>query len=254
MKAWKLLRQSVLQLFKNLPDTMKISGFLYGLIAILRRGYEVYFGISFDQALSAGPEQGQSINGWLWPSAVILSILSIVTMLWISVAWHRYILLKQAPRAFIPEFYFKPTLVYFQKSVLMVLLASLPMLLLFLPYWMYQDAYPYTLIGVLVLSFLLLVPFCATILFRLTPLLSAAALGHDLGLKAAWTVTRGQTLTLFFLFAPPFGAFVFFAQLNQEVTLLSLLQETVLGWVGVMLWTSLVTTVYGHYVEKRSLN
>ena len=50
MKAWKLLRQSVLQLFKNLPDTMKISGFLYGLIAILRRGYEVYFGISCDQA------------------------------------------------------------------------------------------------------------------------------------------------------------------------------------------------------------
>lgn len=50
---------------------MKISGFLYGLIAILRRGYEVYFGIIFDQVLSAGPEQGQSINGWLWPSAVI---------------------------------------------------------------------------------------------------------------------------------------------------------------------------------------
>ena len=126
MKAWKLLRQSVLKLFKNLPDTMKISAFLYGLIAILRRGYEVYFGISFDQALSAGPEQGQSINGWLWPSAVILFI---VTMLWISVAWHRYILLKQAPRAFIPEFYFKITLIYFQKSVLMIILASLPMLL-----------------------------------------------------------------------------------------------------------------------------
>ena len=121
-----------------------------------------------------------------------------MTILWISVAWHRFILLKQAHRAFITEFYFKPTLVYFQKSVLIVLLASLPMLLLFLPYWMYQDAYPYTLIGVLVLSFLLLVPFCAIILFRLTPLLSAAALGHDLGLKAAWTVTRGQTLTLFF--------------------------------------------------------
>ena len=242
MKAWKLLRQSVLQLCKNFLDTMKISGFLYGVIAILRRGYEIYFGISFDQALL------------VWPSAWILLILPIVIILWISVAWHRYILLKQAPRAFIPEFYFKPTLVYFQKSVLMVLLASLPMLLLFLPYWMYQDAYPYTLIGVLVLSFLLLVPFCAIILFRLTPLLSAAALGHDLGLKAAWTVTRGQTLTLFFLFAPPFGALVFFAQLNQEVTLLSFLQETVLGWVGVMLWTSLVTTVYGHYVEKRSLN
>ena len=79
MKAWKLLRQSVLQLFKNLPDTMKISGFLYGFIAILRRGYEVYFGISCDHALSAGPEQGQSINGWLWPFAVILSILSIYT-------------------------------------------------------------------------------------------------------------------------------------------------------------------------------
>ena len=99
----------------------------------------------------------------------------------------------------------------------MVLLASLPMLLLFLPYWMYQDAYPYTLIGVLVLSFLLLVPFCATILFRLTPLLSAAALGHDLGLKAAWTVTRGQTLTLFFLFGPPFGALVFWHSLIRRL-------------------------------------
>ena len=114
---------------------MKISGFLNGLIAILRRGYEVYFGIRFDQALSAGPEKGQFINGWLWPSAVIFSILSIVIILWIGVAWHRYIFLKQAPRAFIPEFYFKPKLVYFHKSVLIVLLASLPMLPLFLPYW-----------------------------------------------------------------------------------------------------------------------
>ena len=60
MKAWKLLRQSVLQLCKNLLDTMKISGFLYGLIAILRRGYEIYFGISFDQALPLGPDQGHS--------------------------------------------------------------------------------------------------------------------------------------------------------------------------------------------------
>ena len=253
MKAWKLLRQSVLQLFKNLPDTVKISGFLYGLIAILRRGYEVYFGISFDQALSMGPEQGQFMNDWLWPSAAILSILSIVTILWISVAWHRYILLKQAPRAFIPEFHFTQTLVYFQKSVLMLLSASLPMLLLFLPYWMCQDAHPYTLIGVLVLSFFILAPFCAIILFRLTPLLSAAALGHDLGLKAAWTATRGQTLTLLFLFGPAFGVLVFLAQLNHENMLLSFLQETVLGWVGVMLWASLVTTVYGHYVEKRTL-
>ena len=231
MKAWKLLRQSVLQLFKNLPDTMKISGFLYGLIAILRRGYEVYFGISCDQALSAGPEQGQSINGWLWPPAVILSILSIVTLLCISVAWHRYILLKQAPRAFIPEFYFKPTLVYFQKSVLMVLLASLPMLLLFLPYCMYQDAYPYTLIGVLVLSFLLLVPFCATILFRLTPLLSAAALGHDLGLKAAWTVTRGQTLTLFSICPSVWSAcFLCTAKLGDYVAIVFTRDGFGVGW------------------------
>ena len=43
---------------------------------------------------------------WPWPSAAFLPI---VTILWISVAWHRYILLKQAPRAFIPEFYFKLT-------------------------------------------------------------------------------------------------------------------------------------------------
>jgi hypothetical protein len=241
MKAWKLLRQSVLQLCKNLLDTMKISGFLYGLIAILRRGYEIYFGISFDQALL------------VWPSAWILLILPIVIILWISVAWHRYILLKQAPRAFIPEFYFKLTLVYLQKSVLMLLVASLPMMLLYLPYWMYQDAYPYTLIGVMFFSFLFLTPFCAIILFRLTPLLSAAALGHDLGLKAAWTATRGQTLTLLFLFGPAFGVLVFLAQLNHENMLLSFLQETVLGWVGVMLWASLVTTVYGHYVEKRTL-
>tara|TARA_B110001450_G_scaffold235323_1_gene239945 strand:- start:75 stop:740 length:666 start_codon:yes stop_codon:yes gene_type:complete len=220
---------------------MKISGFLYGLIAILRRGYEIYFGISFDQALL------------VWPSAWILLILPIVIILWISVAWHRYILLKQAPRAFIPEFYFKLTLVYLQKSVLMLLVASLPMMLLYLPYWMYQDAYPYTLIGVMFFSFLFLTPFCAIILFRLTPLLSAAALGNDLSLKAAWTATRGQTLTLLFLFGPAFGVLVFLAQLNHENMLLSFLQETVLGWVGVMLWASLLTTVYGHYVEKRTL-
>ena len=64
----------------------------------------------------------------------------------------------------------------------------------------------------------------------------------------------GSDFNIVFLFGPAFGALAFFAQLNQEIMLLSFLQETVLGWVGVMLWTSLVTTVYGHYVEKRSLN
>lgn len=78
MKAWKLLRQLVLRRFRNLLDAMKISGILFGLIVILWRGYAVYYGISFDQVLPVGPEQGQFMHGWPWPSAAFLSIITIL--------------------------------------------------------------------------------------------------------------------------------------------------------------------------------
>ena len=130
----------------------------------------------------------------------------------------------------------------FFKSLLFGLLVSLPLLLLVFPFWNYADAYPYTLIVSPIFTFLILVPFCCVILLRLALTVSA------------WSVTWGQTVKMLPVFGLMGGMFYFLAQFDLEIMRLSVFHQMLLGWVSIIVWASLVTTVYGHYVVYRTLN
>ena len=71
---------------------------------------------------------------------------------------------------------------------------------------------------------------------------------------SAWSVTWGQTVTMLPGFGLMGGMLYFPAQFDLEIMRRSVFHQMLLGWVSIIIWASLVTTVYGHYVVYRTLN
>jgi hypothetical protein len=94
------------------------------------------------------------------------------------------------------------------------------------------------------------------VFFRLSTILPAAAIGKPLTLKAAWAGTEGSSVTILILVLI-LGA----AQFALQLLLGLLLLAPVIGVVLMVLGTvvsglvniSVLTTLYGYYIEKRAL-
>ena len=93
--------------------------------------------------------------------------------------------------------------------------------------------------------------------YRLSLSLPAAALGEPMGFGASWGATKGAggdilVLAILSVVAavvidlPP--AFIF-----PNLTILAVAWQFATGWVILMVGVSILTTLYGHYVERRPL-
>lgn len=97
------------------------------------------------------------------------------------------------------------------------------------------------------------------LMMRLSVMLPAAAVGKGLGLRQALAQTRGTTGTMVMLvllmglLAIVLAIPMIVAQLAGLFVLVSVL-EFALNWFLTVLGVSLLTTLYGHYVEGRPLN
>ena len=88
-KGLAILVHSVRQVFGNLAAAVRISGVLFAVIAVIS-----VLGTPADPA-SAGSNLGLLL---------ILAIVSVLISLWIAVAWHRYVLLREGGNTPLPAF------------------------------------------------------------------------------------------------------------------------------------------------------
>ena len=150
--------------------------------------------------------------------------LAAAAALWIAVGWHRYILLDEAPGAIAPPFRGDRVLAYFGNSLLVGLIAFGIALVVFLP-----------------------VGFIAAIIGRAGGKLSEA-----------WAATRGSNGTFFAL---AIVSVLCAAGLTFPVlwitpnlgALAGFVWQTATSWIELMVGVSIITTLYGYYVEKRAL-
>jgi hypothetical protein len=103
---------------------------------------------------------------------------------------------------------------------------------------------------------LMLVLFSSTT-FRLSAILPAAALGTPICWGKAWRVTKSDTwsfITLALVVVVGAGCLeVFVVPMFAKNLFLISLWKIVYGWDGLMVNVSILTTIYGHDVEKRPL-
>jgi hypothetical protein len=254
--SWQIFIHSVRQVFGNLEGALRVSAVLTVLqiIVTFTIGQEMLMGpAEFEQAIRSGTA---SMGNY-----AIALLLLLLLSLWIAVGWHRYVLKNEVP-AFVPRLYLDRIMGYFGKSILIGLLL-LPVIFLmgtlvafaFGPAAL-QQGQPQTFsLGTLILL-LLYVP-VGTIAMRLSAALPGVAMEPGVSAFAGWRATTGQTWTVMgvvllsvigamllglpnmFLFAPG--------------SVPGLIWQVVTQWVTVMVGASILTTLYGHYVEGRPL-
>lgn len=250
MKSVQIFSHSIRQVINNLPAAIRISGVLYLI--------QVAVGLVFGRAMMAGG-MGMMPGAGMGLGAVLVLVVALVTGIWIAVAWHRFVLLAEAPTAPVPPFLREKMGAYFIKTLLIgVILIVVGMVLGMI---VGLVAMPLMARGgglfALLLMFLLVQVPMIFLGLRLAATLPGAALGSDHPAMAGWQATAGDwrvILELAVMLALAVAAinlidlFIF-----GGVTVLAQIWQVIAGWPIMMVGLSVLTTLYGHYIEKRPL-
>lgn len=253
--AWRIFLHSLRQVFGNLEGALRVSALpMLALAAI---------SLTMGRAMPADDATMQQMieDGTLpWGLVALTVLASTVLWLWMVVAWHRYILLNERP-ALVPALRTDRMLGYLGRSLQIGLVLLVPTLLLGMLGGLAAvplvQAGAHPVLVLLVTGVIVYVPL-ATLGLRLSAMLPGVALQAGVPLFTGWQATKGATGTILgvvVLSMIPALALDYLAQslfadpLGLPATLASVLVQ----WVTALVGASVLTTLYGHYVEKRPL-
>jgi hypothetical protein len=247
-----LFVHSVRLVLADWRNAVKITGVLYLIYAVPALLIGLFFPSTTqpDQVSASMPAAG--------PFAFISGILAIVAFVWIAVAWHRYVLLDEVPTGQVPAFNQGRMLAYAGYSLLLGLIGGVLGLVVS------------AIIGIVAIPLLGVVGIFVTGLislavllivgYRLSSILPATAIGKPLTLGQAWEATKDANVPIVILAILSVIASVvidipaFVLMLAGSVGgFLGLLWTLATGWVKMLVGVSILTTLYGHYVEGRAV-
>lgn len=248
--GWQVFIHSVRLVWTNLGVALRISAVLYGVSAVI----QIWAQMSVNSAMGRGVPGADGMPMMDAEGAgiqLISAAVSLIVSLWIAVAWHRYILLEEEPQGFLPQWHGGRMAAYFGRSILIGLSMVGVILVAALPVMMGLGGALGS--AVLVLGFL----FAVFVFYRLCAVLPSIAVGEPITFAKSWHATEGTTGTIAVLVVCMFfGAFALTLPaiiLGSISPVLGTAYMIVAGWFMTMFGVSILTTFYGHFVEKRGL-
>lgn len=247
-----LFMHSVRLVLGDWRNALRISGLLYLIYAIP----SLILTLMFPPGRPAGDVSAAQALSFA-PIGIVLAILMFVVFIWLAVAWHRYILLDEMPAGQLPAFNQSAILAYAGYSILLAIIlfvVAIIISMLLSPLIFLGPAVLAIVLPIVVISVALVID------YRLGLVLPARALGKPLTLGEAWEATKGATGTILVLAIVSALAAVIIdipalllGMLPGIGGILALLWTLVTGWLKVMVGVGILTTLYGYYVEKRSI-
>lgn len=240
----KIFLKAIQLVLNNLGPALRISGLLYLVPTVL--SFIVLFTIP-------APLEGQMPSTEYAMANLVLIVVQVVTVIWIAVAWHRYVLLDEMPAGPVPPFEGRRILAYFGLSLLLALIA-IPVFIAgsVIGGLLAAGGLVPGVLGILVVYGLGLV-----IGYRFALILPASAVDRPLRLGDAWQATRGASGTIFtvaFLSALAVVAVMLVSLPISDVSLpLLIVWQVVSGWFVSIVGASVLTSLYGVFVEKRAV-
>ncbi|WP_424832153.1 hypothetical protein [Ruegeria sp.] len=245
---------SVKMVLRNLKEAMQVSlvpALIGSVLAVL-----LFFLFDaphkqFENATAASPDASavMTILGFLF----CLLIVVFAVMLWIVVSWHRFVLLKEYPRGVVPPFRLDRVLAYFGRLLMLILLglaASIPAGIV-----MGMMTQASAVLGLL--FWIAFIVFLTIAFYRASPILPAAAIGRPIKLSDAWRSTSGAsgTLAVLVIVSVLFQMLLqFLASLLLFVPIIGIVIVIFAGMLIVpLINVSILTTIYGVFIEKREL-
>ncbi|OOY20164.1 hypothetical protein BMI86_11965 [Thioclava sp. DLFJ5-1] len=258
MNVLGVFGHSFRQVFGNWRQTLRISALLL-LIMIIGQQWLI------ESVMQAGASQHQSFEKSLFIVVFNTFILPIPLII-AAVNWHRFILLGERV-GWLPRIHLRRDVSYFWRGIVITLCAMAMMVLgaaiVFLFALAAQEIIPNQTAEAVLLAVVGLAFFIALYAFmlRLGVSLPGAAIGGAT-IRDSWRATRGHwrgfaLLTLLaFLVVLPFVAVSMLSiqaphDLADDMVVVAL--KLLFAVPTVMLLLSILTTLYGHFVEQRAL-
>lgn len=250
--GFQIFLHSVRMVFGNFKELLRISlvPALIGAAALILLFMSIESSVA--DAPYNPPVSPEALNETIL-FVLLATIGGVLVSLWIVVNWHRFILLEEIPTGWLPQIHFGRIMSYIGHALLLGLI-------------FFAGMVPVILIGALLgangLSPIIVLFFviCASlILWRVIIILPAAAIGKSMGLREAWGATEGHWGAIIAVF---FIGLVFqtviqlvFAGLQYLMpvvgTFLILIPSV---FILPLINVSILTTMYGVFVEGRSLD
>jgi hypothetical protein len=240
-----LFVHAVRLVFSDLRNVLRLSGALYIGLAVLTIFISLFVRVQ--------PES----PGW-YAINLIMAVLYFIAFAIIAVAWHRYILLNEQPDGLVPSFDRSRLLAYIGYSLLIGVILVVIAIIIGIITGILAALIGYIGVGIGLLGYV----FMLIGSYRLSPMLPAAAVGKSMTLRQAWDATAGANgpiivlAILSFIAAividlPAVGLAYYGGAIGGFIAMLWTL---VTGWIKFAVGVSIVTTLYGHYVEGRPLS
>lgn len=262
--GWLIVAHSFRLLFRNLGEALKISVGPY-LIAIVGAALILALaGLPFDFLIRQGTEGLQAVaeSG---PMILIAALACVVLLFfvssWVAVAWHRFVLLEEYP-GLLPAVAGRPIWPYLGKvlllSILLIIIAiPVSMVIGFVLIAPFQNASDTTILIAGFVAGILIGTILTVLSLRFGLALPAMAVGRPMGFGESWRLTKPLNGAII-------GAVVILIVLNAVATailaglfqggIIGSILELVVNWISLMVGISILTTLYGHAVEGRSID
>lgn len=244
MTAWKLFTHALGMLWRNLGMAVRVS-----LVPWLAAIALITLGVLGTAASGGAPGGGQVLI------VILLGLVSTLVLTVSAVNWHRAVLLSE-PVGWLPRLRTDRIVAYVLRALLLGVAFSAVAFIVFLPFSLLAPhGGAVSLLGMLILCAVAIV--LGAIYWRLSASLPGAAIDNGARIGAVWKATEGQTGTLILLTLIVAGAGlvlgIVVAVISHLVPFLGAIANIALNWGGTMFLLSLLTTLYGHYVERRDL-
>ncbi|SEL03112.1 hypothetical protein [Pacificibacter marinus] len=240
MTGYLLFKHAVQRVFQNLDEALAISGLIWiGTMAI------IVVASTYAPTLPLTPEawaEVPSMYKWIFFGSNVVVLLAGI---WIAVEWHRFVLLGERPKTIIPPFRVQLFADYLGKSILITfLLCALTLGAMLAILIILMITGPVTLL--IFAGALFCFTFMLYVFYRLSPVLPAAALGDRLTFRSAWTMTASYKTPIFRA-----AILMIFATMLAQIPTaflgngpISLVFSLVVGWAGLMVGVSLLSSIY----------
>ena len=250
MKGWQIFVHSVRLIVNNLGNALRVSALLY----LVQVASQIY---AYTQAPLPAELEGMTAEQLVASSnagtSALLFLASVVASLWIAVGWHRFVLEEEYPRGWLPNWHGGAMLSYLWRSFLVFLAVVVLMLVAFLVVVMVAMVAP----PLFMIFGFGMVGLASYLFFRLGVTLPAIAVGHKLSLRESWAATRdrdGAVVILAFITIAATALIQLPNFAGEPRSLLTLIYTLVTGWIATMVGISVLTTLYGHYVQGRPID
>ncbi|QIG46845.1 hypothetical protein G5V57_03245 [Nordella sp. HKS 07] len=240
----------------NIGYAFRISWPWYVVLAVVNIGILTFSGYAVAGGIDVHPVI-------FMPIILVIALINMLAFASIAVNWHRYILLDQVPTG--SELFRLDGLTwrYFGNILLIGLIVAVAFLLLVLLLQVFASLSTITSIAAILIGLAGLV-FASISIYRLSVKLPAVALGRrDFSLSHAWAASRGNKQPIFFVilfqFSLAIGIAIAFLALDFALALIdpiiafvvSQLLQIFVGWLLVILGITILTSLYGFFVEGR---